>query len=104
MHTDATHIFDGLDEFPTHLAHLRSGALVSEPIPWSSIGGLSLYNMALNWLKDDRKYREENDQSTRGPRIGEVGPAVFSLSQFSLYCYQETRDSETFYKKYDYGH
>jgi CCR4-NOT complex subunit CAF16 len=100
--TDATHIFDGINEFPTHLAHLRSGALVGEPIPWSSIGGSSLYNMALNWLKEDRKYREENDQSTRGPRIGEVSHVPFPVPILTLL--QETRDSETFYKKYDYGH
>lgn len=83
----ATHIFDGLEGFPTHLAHMRAGAFVEDPIPWSPTGPSSLYTVALNWLREDRKFRDETAPSNRGPRKGE-----------------ETRDSETFYKKYDYAH
>lgn len=33
--TDATHIFDGIHSFPTHIVHLQLGSTPSaEPLPW----------------------------------------------------------------------
>jgi len=91
----ATHIFDGLGSFPTHIAHMRFGSFVTEPTIWPS--GFSdgqqaptLYNTALQWLKEDRDHRKELEKEGRkgrGPR-NETVPS----------------DSEIFYKKYDYGH
>ncbi|KAJ8583777.1 P-loop containing nucleoside triphosphate hydrolase protein [Rhizopogon salebrosus TDB-379] len=91
----ATHIFDGLGSFPTHIAHMRFGSFVTEPTLWPSgftdgQQAPTLYNTALQWLKEDRDYRrelEKEGRKGRGPR-NETVPS----------------DSETFYKKYDYGH
>ncbi|EIW82140.1 P-loop containing nucleoside triphosphate hydrolase protein [Coniophora puteana RWD-64-598 SS2] len=94
----ATHIFDGLNTFPTHIAHMRFGSFVTEPTVWPSgfFNTVStpppgaLYSTALQWLKEDRDYRrglETAGRRARGARKGEV-----------------PTDSETFYKKYDYGH
>jgi len=103
----ATHIFDGLGNFPTYIAHMRFGEFVTEPIPWpltssSSVPAetaatlpyaapSSLYRVALQWLTEDREYRrelEKQGRKTRGARNNALVPS----------------DSETFYKKYDYSH
>jgi len=86
MLVDATHIFDGLNDFPTHIAHMRFGALVMPPIPWptSSISvsrhdiqvGTPLYRIALNWLREDREHRHELERQgkkKRGARAKDVG-------------------------------
>lgn len=92
----ATHIFDGLNDFPTHVAHMRFGQFVTLPTSWpfseakADGPNTQLYNVALQWLKEDREFRKElekNGRKLRGPRKDEV-PV----------------DSETFYKKYDYSH
>ncbi|KAJ7433815.1 P-loop containing nucleoside triphosphate hydrolase protein, partial [Mycena galericulata] len=96
----ATHIFDGLNHFPTHIAHMSFGRLVTPPSPWpiaagstlnAQFGSSTLYNIALQWLKEDREYRrelEKNGRKVRGARRNETVPS----------------DSETFYRKYDYSH
>lgn len=57
----ATHIFDGLESFPTHVVHMRDGTLVDQPVPWPirnvEATHTSLYNLALTWLKEDRAIR-----------------------------------------------
>ncbi|KAF8270973.1 P-loop containing nucleoside triphosphate hydrolase protein [Lactarius quietus] len=99
----ATHIFDGLNEFPTHIAHMRLGIFVKKPIPWSDTvteqssdniaGGLdrTLFKVALQWLREDREHRRELEKAgrkTRGARRGQDVPS----------------SSEAFYRKYDYSH
>ncbi|KAJ6515913.1 P-loop containing nucleoside triphosphate hydrolase protein [Mycena sanguinolenta] len=97
----ATHIFDGLNHFPTHIAHMSFGRLVTPPTAWpiradsplSAQFGSSatLYNVAIQWLKEDREHRRElerNGRKVRGARRDEAVPS----------------DSETFYRKYDYSH
>ncbi|KAJ6485003.1 P-loop containing nucleoside triphosphate hydrolase protein [Mycena vitilis] len=96
----ATHIFDGLNHFPTHIAHMSFGRLVIPPSPWpipsdsalsAQFGSSTLYAVALQWLKEDRDYRrelEKNGRKVRGARRDQAVPS----------------DSETFYKKYDYSH
>ncbi|KIM53823.1 hypothetical protein SCLCIDRAFT_138141 [Scleroderma citrinum Foug A] len=87
----ATHIFDGLNSFPTHVAHMRLGSFVTHPIPWpltSSTASASrdLYHTALHWLKEDREHRlelERQGRKTRGATRNETVPSA----------------SETFYKK-----
>ncbi|EED81097.1 predicted protein [Postia placenta Mad-698-R] len=99
----ATHIFDGLSRFPTHVAHMHLGTVLSQPTPWpltpeSAAQVVSvdlgpnppLYKLALQWLREDRELRrelEKQGRKTRGARIDEV-----------------PTDSETFYRKYDYSH
>ncbi|KAH7914315.1 P-loop containing nucleoside triphosphate hydrolase protein [Hygrophoropsis aurantiaca] len=91
----ATHIFDGLNAFPTHVAHMRLGYFVTQPTTWPMgptgvLQPMSLYNTALQWLKEDRDHRrelEKQGRKARGPRKNDV-----------------PTDSETFYKKYDYSH
>ncbi|KAF9055252.1 P-loop containing nucleoside triphosphate hydrolase protein [Hymenopellis radicata] len=91
----ATHIFDGLNEFPTHVAHMRFGAFVTPPTAWpfvkEGVVTPTLYNVALQWLKEDRDHRkqlEAQGRKTRGARRDEA----------------PVTDSETFYRKYDYSH
>jgi len=98
----ATHIFDGLNDFPTHIAHMRFGSFVTEPSSWpitkdSALAAqfpptTSLFNVALQWLKEDKHYRQQLEKQgvkkTRGARRNETVPS----------------DSETFYRKYDYTH
>jgi len=101
----ATHIFDGLNSFPTHIAHMRFGTFVTEPTPWplqtSTFDATQttamhanpsfLYSIALQWLAEDREYRrelEKQGKKTRGARREEPVPS----------------DSGTFYNKYDYSH
>jgi len=100
----ATHIFDGLDTFPTHVAHMRDGAFVTPPSFWtpnqplqadSRVGylraGSNLHALALSWLREDRENRLAEEKSgkrvARGPKASDV-----------------VTDSEAFYKKYDYSH
>ncbi|PBL02546.1 P-loop containing nucleoside triphosphate hydrolase protein [Armillaria gallica] len=89
----ATHIFDGLNDFPTHVAHMRFGSFTTPPTPWpfTDRPTSTLYSVALQWLKEDREYRrelEKNGLKLRGARKDEGVPS----------------DSETFYRKYDYSH
>ncbi|KIJ70498.1 hypothetical protein HYDPIDRAFT_105237 [Hydnomerulius pinastri MD-312] len=92
----ATHIFDGLNSFPTHVAHMRLGSFVTEPTAWPFASSgvpqtMALYHTALQWLKEDREHRlqlESQGRKSRGARKNETVPT----------------DSETFYKKYDYSH
>ncbi|KAG8218842.1 P-loop containing nucleoside triphosphate hydrolase protein [Butyriboletus roseoflavus] len=88
----ATHIYDGLNSFPTHVAHMRLGSFLTEPTPWlfnsSETHNPTLYYVALQWLKEDRNHRRELEKQgfkSRGARRDDV-----------------PTDSETFYKKYDY--
>jgi len=99
----ATHIFDGLNEFPTHVTHMRLGNLVMNATPWplpSIVPQLgnnerapdsTLFQIALQWLREDRVARRELEKAgrkTRGARRGQAVPS----------------SSEAFYKKYDYSH
>ncbi|KAK7061706.1 putative ABC transporter ATP-binding protein C20G4.01 [Favolaschia claudopus] len=96
----ATHIFDGLNNFPTHIAHMSFGRLVTAPSAWpitadsplhAQFGSSTLYTVALQWLKEDREYRRELEnqgRKLRGARRDQTVPS----------------DSETFYRKYDYSH
>ncbi|KAI9447745.1 P-loop containing nucleoside triphosphate hydrolase protein [Lactarius indigo] len=99
----ATHIFDGLNEFPTHIAHMRFGTFVKKPRPWPhalaerSLDNTAenldrtLFKVALQWLREDREHRRELEKTgrkTRGARRGQDVPS----------------SSEEFYRKYDYSH
>ncbi|KAF8707604.1 P-loop containing nucleoside triphosphate hydrolase protein, partial [Rhizoctonia solani] len=99
----ATHIFDGLNTFPTHVAHMRFGQFVSEPVLWeqqriepelpSPSSGSTLHALALRWLKDDREFRKQEEVAGRLNRIRGAKPDTGVPT-----------DSEVFYKKYDYSH
>ncbi|KAG8914257.1 CCR4-NOT regulatory complex component [Tulasnella sp. 417] len=103
----ATHIFDGISHFPTHVAHMRDGAFLETlswpPPPLAAASGPStddedvmemragsaLHGVALKWLKEDREVRRQAEASgvlkrTRGARAATDVPT----------------DSETFYKKW----
>jgi len=79
---DATHIFDGLNEFPTHIAHMRLGSFVMDPMLWppshiDNVGALdgALFRTALQWLRGDRDHRrelEKDGRKTRGARRDQV--------------------------------
>lgn len=70
--SDATHIFDGLTVFPTHVAHLQLGATPDALVKWDSTGGSeSLFNLALKWIRVDRDLRREHEKARgrqRGPK------------------------------------
>lgn len=75
---DATHIFDGLNNFPTHVMHMRLGSIIEPPTAWpiSSASSLMsqfgsstpLYAVALQWLKEDRDNRRELERKGRKKR------------------------------------
>lgn len=102
----ATHIFDGLQAFPTHLAHMRLGSTTTAlPIEWPAktpgdIAALPpqsvtdkdrdlspLLNVSLAWLREDRELRSQAELK-RGRKRGANHTA-------------ETTDSEKFFSKYD---
>ncbi|CAE6535387.1 unnamed protein product [Rhizoctonia solani] len=99
----ATHIFDGLNTFPTHVAHMRFGQFVSEPAPWlqqqtepglpSPSSGSTLHALALRWLKEDREFRQREEAAGRLNKTRGAKPDTGVPT-----------DSEVFYKKYDYSH
>ncbi|KAG9317657.1 P-loop containing nucleoside triphosphate hydrolase protein [Chiua virens] len=89
----ATHIYDGLTVFPTHVAHMRLGSFITEPTPWPFDTAVkpSLYDVALQWLGEDRDHRRKLEQLGHNKSRGARPNAV-------------PTDSEVFYKKYDYSH
>ncbi|PWN49113.1 hypothetical protein IE53DRAFT_388690 [Violaceomyces palustris] len=99
----ATHIFDGLQSFPTHICHMRLGTtLTKDHISWppneanqhllpsSPDENLSpLLSVSLAWLREDRIVRQEEEKKMgrkRGAKLSTV-----------------TTDSEKFFSKYDYS-
>ncbi|GAA5937848.1 putative ATP-binding cassette family ATPase CAF16 [Sporobolomyces koalae] len=114
----ATHIFDGLDSFPTHLCHLQLGSTIPpSPLPWplpnnsdlpeegqvpdhvrdrmqrEDRSGSRMLELCLYWLESDKKARIEREvQETGGQRRGAQSGSG------------QERDSERFYKQYDYSH
>lgn len=99
--SDATHIFDGLNAFPTHIAHLRFGKIVTEPTLWplqpsstvsAAANKSTLYHVALQWLSEDRDYRrelEKQGRKARGAKRDEV--CVISRSSICLAKSHTTR-------------
>ncbi|KAG7088714.1 hypothetical protein E1B28_012682 [Marasmius oreades] len=100
----ATHIFDGLDDFPTHVAHMRDGAFALNPTPWPLEASLMppdgqllktgslLHSVALTWLAEDRSHRIKEEKEGKRPVLRGARKQV------------NPTDSESFYKKYDYSH
>ncbi|KAG6850045.1 hypothetical protein H0H93_002054 [Arthromyces matolae] len=97
----ATHIFDGLKGFPTHVMHMRLGSVIEAPVNWPILSTSSLasqfdssttlYALALQWLKEDRDHRRDLERlgrKTRGARRDQIVPT----------------ESEAFYRRYDYSH
>jgi len=113
----ATHIFDGLDTFPTHICHLQLGATLEPPmIQWPLVladgpqikgipsevvarmndpdrAGSRLLELAIAWLTTDNAKRLKLEEA------GELGYRKRGSNATT-----ETRDSEVFYRKYDYSH
>jgi len=87
----ATHIFDGLYTFPTHICHMQVGKTPSPLLAWPpkpDDPAQDLFHLALEWLKEDRELRRIKERQAgreRGPR-------------------EETKDAKTFFEKYDYSH
>ncbi len=88
--SDATHIFDGLNHFPTHVAHMRLGEFVQPPQRWApplpghGRSGPHLHEIALGWLKQDREFRrglERKGRKVRGARKDDV-----SLHSICIAC------------------
>ena len=92
--TDATHIFDGLQSFPTHICHLQLGKtptpLITWPIQQSDSAAPAKHShsdmleIALEWLTEDRDLRrrleKEKGKQSRGARKTDVGrPGSFKM-------------------------
>ena len=71
-HTDATHIFDGLSAFPSHICHLRLGSTPTPLYSWQEQGSTEdLFLLALKWLREDRDFRRVKEEAAgrvRGPK------------------------------------
>lgn len=97
---DATHIFDGLNNFPTHVAHMHLGTFLAQPTPWPITPDVysktvavdlgpspTLYALALQWLGEDRERRrelEKHGRKKRGAKTVEVCTRVARSSSESL--------------------
>lgn len=85
FHLPGTHIFDGLDIFPTQVIHMQLGRTPIKPLQWplpadeasraavgSPAGASSLLGIALGWLREDRdlrkKMEKEKGSKQRGAR------------------------------------
>ena len=89
---DATHIFDGLNNFPTHIAHMRLGSFVQQPTAWPPVSaegaqsGTLLYDIALKWLANDRTHRRNLEthegRKLRGARRDQVKNKIYPPSSF----------------------
>ncbi|KAK4048493.1 CCR4-NOT regulatory complex component [Microbotryomycetes sp. JL221] len=117
----ATHIFDGLDSFPTHLCHIQLGStLPPSPLAWpvefpksepeATVEGVpqgvrqrmedpkrpgsKMLELALSWLDQDKQVRIEKEISVGGKRKRGAKEKLEN---------DVPTDSETFYRKYDYG-
>lgn len=79
---DATHIFDGLSVFPTHISHLQLGSTAGELRKWEpELKHEDLFNLALEWIREDRDLRRAKEKAAgrrRGPRArDEVSRRLF---------------------------
>ncbi|KAL1408733.1 CCR4-NOT regulatory complex component [Vanrija albida] len=82
----ATHIFDGLSNFPTKVCHIQLGTTPKPMLTWGP-GHPDLFDTALSWLREDRDLRRVKEAArgrVRGPKA-------------------ETKDAKTFFEKYDYS-
>ncbi|GJN92657.1 hypothetical protein Rhopal_005692-T1 [Rhodotorula paludigena] len=110
----ASHIFDGMDAWPTHLCHIQLGSTAPpSPLAWPLSGaagedaavppavrarmddpqrsGSRLLELAVHWLEEDKRRRIDKEVREGGKeRRGANGKV--------------TTDSEAFYRKYDYSH
>ncbi|KAN0060592.1 CCR4-NOT regulatory complex component [Thecaphora frezii] len=104
----ATHIFDGLQGFPTHLVHMRMGTTVTkQPIVWPPTEAEAdalpptdetdkhrdlspLLSISLAWLRKDKTLRGEAEKKRGRRRGAQRGDAADT-------------DSERFFSKYDYS-
>lgn len=100
----ATHIFDGLQAFPTHICHLQLGKTPQPLLPWPLPVSQSplkpderkgvmtehsdLLGIALEWLKEDRtirrKIEKERGLVARGARRNEV--SSFARANYNKQC------------------
>ncbi|ORX38627.1 P-loop containing nucleoside triphosphate hydrolase protein [Kockovaella imperatae] len=68
----ATHIFDGLSSFPTHICHLQLGRTPRPLHVWEATSGVEdLFKLALQWTREDRDLRRIKEKETgrvRGPK------------------------------------
>jgi CCR4-NOT complex subunit CAF16 len=79
--TDATHIYDHIETFPTHISHLRLGTTPDEMVTYTPTSTITedaegaeakrgeLLGIALRWLKEDREVRKQRDKE-RGKERG----------------------------------
>ena len=64
----ATHIFDGLNEWPTHIAHIKPGGFLNNAVSLNT--DCNIETMAFNFLKEDYKYLESNNIFEKEDGIG----------------------------------
>lgn len=96
----ATHIYDHIETFPTHICHLRLGTTPDELVSYTPSQTImedsaaaeekrgELMGIALKWLKADRDVRKQRDKERGTERGAKRGV---------------TKDAKTFYEKYDYN-
>lgn len=115
--SDATHIFDGIHDFPTCIAHIQLGHTTTpQPFPWPLPSGpqlpevfrnalpsdlishaketstaITLLQLALAWLREDRVLREASERQ-RGIKRGRANKSDRD----------ETTDAKKFFSQYDY--
>jgi CCR4-NOT complex subunit CAF16 len=85
-----THIFDGMDDWPTHSIFMAEGRiqnLLSHPLP------RPLYQMALDFMLESRQRTDNSNQANAEPLIEEFGGQGFSAGRImpSTQYFQKNR-------------
>jgi CCR4-NOT complex subunit CAF16 len=92
--SDATHIYDHIETFPTHICHLRLGRTPDELVTYTPSSTImedsvaaeekrgELLGIALKWLRDDRDVRKQRDKE-RGTERGAKRQGDVSLTSIS---------------------
>jgi hypothetical protein len=101
-HTDATHIYDHIETFPTHICHLRLGRTPDEMVTYTPTSTImedsvaaeekrgELLGIALKWLREDREVRNRRDKKRGRERGAKSGGDVSSVYGAKVVNYSKT--------------
>jgi hypothetical protein len=90
---DATHIYDHIETFPTHICHLRLGRTPDEMVTYTPSSTImedsvaaeekrgELLGIALKWLREDREIRKQRDKERGRERGAKSGADVSKTTE-----------------------
>lgn len=93
LRLDATHIYDHIETFPTHICHLRLGRTPDEMVTYTPSSTImedsvaaeekrgELLGIALKWLREDREVRRQRDKERGRERGAKSGADVSKTTE-----------------------